>query len=179
MPQTSWLTTYHRENVMSYMSFCQILAITALAFFPLTPWAPADEQVPFAARLEGFADPKFNQDGTISNTELAVGQATHLGLVIWESAELATPTGPDTLHVEGSFTMTAADGDQVFGIYETTGTINWELFTGRFIGCYEVTGGTGRFAKVTGAGVIIGDGNLLEPYEIVGSLTGSTSPPNQ
>jgi hypothetical protein len=75
--------------------------------------------------------------------------------------------------------MTAANGDQVFGIYETIGTINWDLFTGRFIGCYEVTGGTGRFANATGAGTILGDGNLLEPYEIVGSLTGSMSQSNQ
>jgi hypothetical protein len=132
----------------------------------------------FKARLAGFADPKFNDDGTISNTENAVGQATHLGRFTWVSTELAVPVGPNTLHVQGSFTITAANGDELEGTYETTGTVDWETFTGYFIGPYWVTHGTGRFAQATGSGTIIGVGNLLDPYEIVGSLSGTMSQPN-
>jgi hypothetical protein len=165
---------------MCCTSFYRVLAITAaLALLPWSPKASADEMLPFEARLEGFAVPVPQPDGTISNTEIAVGQATYLGLFSWMSEEEAKFTPQGTLHVTGSFTMTAANGDQVFGIYETTGTINWDLFTGRFIGCYEVKGGTGRFANATGKGTIIGDGNLLDPFEIVGSLSGTISQPNQ
>lgn len=165
---------------MSGKSSCFVLAIiAALAQLPWTPAVSADEMLKFEARLAGFADPEFNKDGTISNTENAVGQATHLGLFTWESAELAVPVDPNTLHVTGSFTMTAANGDQIVGTYETTGTVDWETFTGFFIGTYWVTGGTGRFAHATGTGTIIGVGNLLDPYEIVGSLSGTMSQPNQ
>jgi len=163
------------------MFFCRavITATLAVAGMALGPLALAGEMVPFEGRLEGFAAPVFNGDGTISNTEAAVGQATHLGLFTWASQELAMFTGPNTLHVVGSFTMTAANGDQVYGTYETIGTIDFETFVGTFVGPYVVTSGTGRFANATGSGTIVGVGNLLDPFEIVGSLTGTISQPNQ
>ena len=165
---------------MSCKSIYRFLAIAAaLALLPWAPKVSADEMLPFEARLEGFADPVFHPDGTISNTENAIGQATHLGLFAWHSVEEARFISETTLHVCGSFTMTAADGDQVFGTYETIGTADFATFVGTFIGEYKVKGGTGRFGNAGGGGTIIGVGNLLKPYEIVGALTGTISQPNQ
>ena len=165
---------------MSCKSIYRVLAITAaLALLPWAPMASADEMLPFEARLEGFADPVFHSDGTISNIENAIGQATYLGLFAWHSVEDARFISDTTLHVCGSFTMTAADGDQVFGTYETIGTADFVTFVGTFIGEYTVKRGTGRFSNARGGGTIIGVGNLLSPYEIVGSLRGMISQPNQ
>jgi hypothetical protein len=151
-----------------------VVLVTALSF-----GAPvlAVDLVPFEAQLEGFANPVFNPDGTISNTEVAVGQATHLGLFTWASEELAVFTGPDQLSVVGSFTLTAANGDQVFGTYETVVTIYFPSLT--ILGQYVITGGTGRFVNATGTGRFVdATGSLLAPFEIGGSLSGTISRPN-
>jgi hypothetical protein len=150
-----------------------ILLAVALSF-----GAPAatDELVPFSAQLEGFASLAFNPDGSISNTETAVGQATHLGFFTWASEELAVFTGQNQLSVVGSFTMTAANGDQVFGTFEAVGTMDFPFVI--FLGQYVIAGGTGRFANATGSGTTIGIGNLLPPFDIVGSLSGTISHPN-
>lgn len=165
---------------MCHMPCCRAFVIVAVALALLlhVPSAPADELVPFEVNLVGFAAPVFNKDGTISNTEVASGNATHLGLVTWNSQELATPISENQLSVCGSFTLTAANGDKVFGTYETIGTIDFSTFIGKFEGPFVITGGTGRFANATGSGTIIGVGNLLEPFEIVGSLSGTISQPN-
>jgi hypothetical protein len=165
---------------VSYCRVAGIAAMVAVAVFPWATTASADEMVPFQARHVGFAAPVFNADGTISNTEVAVGEATHLGLYTWASEELAMFIGPDTLQVVGlSFTMTAANGDKVFGTYEATGKVDFNTFIGAFIGSYEITGGTGRFANATGSGTIFADGNLLDPFEIIGGLSGTISQPNR
>jgi hypothetical protein len=152
-----------------------IAAALAVAIGPWKIAASEDEMVPFEVRLEGFADPTFNPDGSISNTETALGQATHLGLVTWASEELAVFTGPNELKVKGTFTLTGANGDKVFGRYRTIGTVTFPF--GEFKGPFVITGGTGRFANATGGGTIRGLGRLEPPFEIVGSLSGTISPP--
>src|SRR5262245_17668384 len=53
-----------------------VRAILLLAVgLPFGAPAAADELVPFDAQLEGFANLTFNPDGTISNSESAVGHA--------------------------------------------------------------------------------------------------------
>jgi hypothetical protein len=163
--------TNKKERFMSTVHARVLLALVSFG----APVA-AEELVPFEARLEGFANLVFNPDGTISNTEAAVGQSTHLGLFTWASEELAVFTGPDQLSVFGSFTMTAANGDQVFGTFEAVGTIDFPAVT--FVGQYVIEGGTGRFANATGSGTTIGIGSLLPPLGIVGSLSGTISRPS-
>jgi hypothetical protein len=167
---------YVQSRERSHLFDCKRLFIVGMSIFLWAHAVQADEFVPFAARLAGFAAPQFNPDGTITNVENAAGEATHLGKFTWMSEETATFTGPNSLAVTGSFTMTAANGDQVYGTYETAGTVNFPI--GLFVGEYVIKGGTGRFAKATGGGTIIGIGNLQPPFEIVGSLTGSISRPN-
>lgn len=165
---------------MFRMTLCGVVLIASTLAVAVLPWsktASAGEMVPFEAQLVGYAAPIFHPDGTVDNTESAVGNATHLGLVTWESVEFARLTGPGQFHVCGSFTLTAANGDQVFGRYETDGYAD-EMAFGHFEGPYCIEGGTGRFANAAGSGTIRGVGNLMSPYEIVGSLSGTISQPN-
>ena len=85
------------------------------------------------------------------------GTATHLGALTTVQSHCVTPPSFDfTL---GEFTLTAANGDQLFGTYE-----------GQFLplapplvaidGELTFTGGTGRFAGATGSGVASGEQNL-------------------
>src|SRR5262245_28017642 len=68
------------------MSTVRAIVLLAVALSSGAP-AAADELVPFDAQLEGFANLTFNPDGTISNSEAAVGHATHLGSFTWASEE--------------------------------------------------------------------------------------------
>lgn len=166
---------------MPRKSICKtvlIVAALAVTVGPRSTAASDYEMLPFEVRLEGFAFPIFNPDGTIDNTEKAGGLATHMGVVDWTSEEHAVPNKDGTLAVEGEFVLTAANGDKVFGCYQTTGRII-AFPMARFEGDFTIKGGTGRFANATGNGKIIGDGSLLAPYEIVGSLSGTISPPGQ
>jgi hypothetical protein len=161
-------------------SFCRVVVIAAalaVAALPQVKTASADELVPFEARIAGYAAPIFHPNGTVDNTENAIGNATHLGLCTWYSVEFAVLTGPGQFHVCGSFTLTAANGDQVFGRYATDGHAD-EMAFGHFEGPYCIEGGTGHFANATGSGTIRGVGNLMSPFEIVGSLSGTISQPN-
>jgi hypothetical protein len=162
---------------MFRLPFCGAVIAAALvvAVWPGTAVAEDDELVPFEVQLEGFASPVFNPDGSISNTELALGESAQLGSVTWMSEEEAVFNDTNELKVKGEFVITMANGDQVFGKYKTIGTIAFPV--GTFEGHFVITGGTGRFADASGNGTIFGVGNLLSPFEIVGSLSGKISRP--
>lgn len=153
-----------------------IAAAVLAAAWPRDSVASDDVMLPFEVRLEGFAFPVFNEDGSVDNVEEATGLATHMGLVAWHSEEHAVPIPGGMLAVKGEFTLTAANGDKVFGCYETVGKII-EFPMARFEGEFTITGGTGRFAGASGSGTIVGDGSLLPPFGIVGSLSGKISQP--
>ena len=100
--------------------------------------------------MEGFSGEATPIDAThVALHPIADGKATHMGNIHFESNEVfdyATST------VVSSFTITAADGDLVFGAINGTLTPDYESLTGQFEGVYEITGGTGRFAGATGEG---------------------------
>jgi hypothetical protein len=145
---------------------------------PATPmWA--GEMVPFEAFLAGYANPVFNPDGTLTNTETGRGHAMHLGLFQGASNETGHFTDvPGQLEIVGSFTLTAANGDQVFGTYSTTAVIDAAAGLVHFDGPYVITGGTGRFANATGSGTIRGVGRVAPPFEVQAFFTGKISQPN-
>jgi hypothetical protein len=108
---------------------------------------------PFKARLAGNAQLSPTDDPcTMRNDENGEGQATHLGHFTWKSVELVNfCTVPGGVAVEASFTMTAANGDLLFGTYETVGLVD-ESGNLDIHGSFEFTGGTGRFSDATGSG---------------------------
>ena len=88
----------------------------------------------------------------LRNDETGDGEATDLGPFTWESVEhVDFCTIPGGVEVSGRFTMTAADGDQLFGKYTTIGLFD-EAGNLRIHGKYHFKGGTGRFAGATGKG---------------------------
>lgn len=103
----------------------------------------------------GCADPAFPDTAAVA----AAGRATHLGAFTLSGTHCES-----WLHsYDGLMTLTAANGDQLTGTYDTT----WEFRDGQVEvqGWLNIDGGTGRFAHATGAlwqdhVITIGDGEF-------------------
>jgi len=132
------------------------------------------EAKPFKATLTGNAHPDFSTFPVVTNEETGEGQATHLGRFKWEDDEVATFAPPDfnTFTVEGTFTMTAANGDKIHGELSTSGFINED---GNLIihGTYQFTSGTGRFAHVAGSGQLEAVGGGGPDFPVTGTFVGT------
>ena len=104
--------------------------------------------LPFRGHIDGHLVTSPTSDPTIlDGVAQAVGIGTQLGSftkVTHDVIDLATDT------VTGSFTMTAANGDLLRGVYSgpfvfgAPGTFSWVLQS-------TITGGTGRFSGASGA----------------------------
>jgi len=147
---------------------------SALVVLCLTAGVGADPQSrPFAVTLDGNASPEFQPDGcTIINDEQGTGQAQHLGRITWESHEVVNACFPDGAHVEGEIVITAADGDQVSGSYQTLAHLDFGAGQVRALGSFQITGGTGRFVNATGQGIISAVGSLAPPSGVLGQMSG-------
>jgi hypothetical protein len=132
------------------------------------------EQRPFSASLAGNASLSGTGDPCVlQNNETATGTGTPLGRFTWESEELASfCANPAGVAVVGSFMITAANGDLLYGVYTALGEFDG---AGNLIirGTYELDGGTGRFAEATGSGDIDGISFLTPGLPVFGSLAGT------
>jgi hypothetical protein len=88
----------------------------------------------------------------------ASGKATHVGAFTKVTSDVVNIV---TGEVEGSFTITAANGELLTGVYSgfsipdaASGTFTW-LLNATF------TGGTGRFTHATGEFVFIAEGDFV------------------
>jgi hypothetical protein len=165
-----------KEIAMSRMSFCRAVVITAtlvLGAMALSPGMAAANERPFKAMLAGNAHLSPTDDPCVlRNDETAEGEATHLGRFTWVSVEFADfCTIPGGVAVIGSFTMTAANGDELSGEYTTVGLFDE---AGNLIihGTYEFNGGTGRFSDASGNGDIDAIGLLTPGLPVEGTLNG-------
>lgn len=79
---------------------------------------------------------------------LLTGTATHFGLMTFEQDAQVVPTGPSTFSFTGTWTLTAANGDQLFGTAAGTGTRTDPTHV-TYVVDRTSTGGTGRFADAT------------------------------
>jgi len=114
---------------------------------------------PFQGRIDG----QFVATPTLDPTVFlgwahAVGKGTQVGAFTKVTSDI---TNIATGEVEGSFTMTAANGDHLTGVYgglivfgSTPGTFSWVLDA-------TITGGSGRFSGATGEFVFIADGEAI------------------
>ena len=149
-----------------------LLVLVALA---LPMYATAADQVPFKASEAGpFQILGSCGTGGIIVDVTGTGHATELGTYSAHYRECLLPaTGTVTA---GSFTLTAANGDMVFGTYggQAFPTDDPNVLTYDDPGV--ITGGTGRFAGASGSVTQSGLANLAAGnYE--GILTGSVSSP--
>jgi len=136
--------------------------------------------LPFALSLVGHANPDFSQGPcNVRNVESGTGIALHLGAVEWSSEEAVSfcvdPADPGLGQVSGAVVITAANGDQLHGTYETVVHADFAANTLSATGSYVITGGTGRFANAGGAGTLSVTGSLLPPFDVAGRFTGTVS----
>jgi len=124
------------------MMLAAVLAVSAAT-------AVAGEQVPFRGRDAGYFVITPTSDPTVVLTEdFTNGHGTHLGnyqLVAREDINLAT-----LAVTNGSFTITAANGDTIFGTYSGQAEAADRPGVIRYLATGPVTGGTGRFEGATG-----------------------------
>ena len=140
--------------------------------------AVAGENLPFHAVLQGKANPVPTGECTLAYTETGSGVTIHLGKWTWSDQEsvrfLSCPPPGAAIAVTGQFVMVAANGDEIDGTFETTGT--FDPVNGISVqGGYIFVSGTGRFANVTGSGTIAAHGSAAPPFDFVGSLDGVIS----
>jgi hypothetical protein len=98
----------------------------------------------------------------------ATGNATHLGLF--------TVTADWTLAATGNFgtsTWTAADGDEFSTSFARRGVVAPPTIT--FTETHTITGGTGRFANVSGTFTVVQTRGLSMPYNNSATIDGTIS----
>lgn len=162
---------------MPWKFFCNVVAIAAafsVGATVLTPSVATAEQRPFKATVSGNAHLSPTDDPfVLRNDETGQGEATHLGHFTWADVEYADfGEVPGGVAVVGSFTMTAANGDKLYGELATTGSFDTN---GNLLihGSYEFIGGTGRFADASGSGDIDAIAYLSPGLPFEGNLRGA------
>jgi hypothetical protein len=160
---------------MSGKCWCNLLALAlSIGAVALTPAFAAAEELPFEAKLSGNAHLSLTDDPCVlRNDETGEGEATHLGKFTWVDEEYADFCEiPGGVTVVASFTMTAADGDLLYGEFSTVGYFDED---GNLIiqGTFRFVGGTGRFADATGGGDIDAVAFLSPGLPFTGSLEGT------
>jgi hypothetical protein len=149
------------------------LALIALAVSAIVsaPSVAIAEQLPFMANLTGNAFPDFRQYPRVPNHEIGEGEATHLGHFLWEDEELAI-FGMDGATIHGSFTMTAANGDKLYGTFDTVASFDEDRNL-LIEGDYTFAGGTGRFEFATGEGKLFAIGYFVPDFPVEGTFEGN------
>jgi hypothetical protein len=129
---------------------------------------------PFMANIDGNANPVPTSDPCVLlNTETGSGTATHIGkFVITNTESVNFCTNPEGGDINGQFTITAANGDQIFGTYYTVGHFDFQAGQITALGEYQIIGGTGRFTGATGSGQISAVGDLAPPFAVIANLSG-------
>jgi hypothetical protein len=154
-----------------------LLAAVGVCLVALAPAAAARSDVPFKARLSGTAT--FTSPSSVEFH--GAGQATHLGrftnggIAILGPPTDGCPDGAQGIPAVHTETLVAANGDEL-----VIRMVNVACPTGpasfRGTGRWTVTGGTGRFAHVTGAGSNEGNADFAtNTFEL--TLRGTLSRP--
>ena len=151
-----------------------LLLAVALGVGAVTLSVAAAEELPFKAMLTGNAHLSPTDDPSIlRNDETGEGEATHLGHFTWADVEFANFAAiPGGVSVVATFTMTAANGDELYGEFTSVGYFA-DPQTLVIQGEYEFTGGTGRFADASGSGEIDAFAFLAPGLPFIGTIKGT------
>jgi hypothetical protein len=152
--ETKRTNPFITTNSLAIAVFWLVTIASLLLFADLVR---ADE-LPFKGRIDGnfIASPTSNLPIFVSEAH-AVGNATHTGAFTKVTSDVVNIV---TGEVEGSFTMTTANGDLLTGVYSgftvpaPDGSFSWVLNA-------TFTGGTGRFVHATGEFVFIAEGEYV------------------
>ena len=151
-------------------------ALIGIGALEVCPAVATAAERPFMAMWNGNASLQDTDDPCVKrNDETGQGDATHLGRFTWASVETvdfcAIPNGVAV--IGETFTMTAANGDRLFGKYKTVGKLNDAKDTLIIRGTFEITGGTGRFAGATGGGDLYATAYLAPGLPFIGAYYGT------
>jgi hypothetical protein len=120
----------------------RLVTVVASAFIAALPaWAAAAE-VPLVGRAEGAVTSLAPAPDGVVLTVLAQGKASHLGIFTREERIVLDPVANT---FTGTMVFTAANGDRLAGTLEGA-----FVAPGSATGTYAFSGGTGRFAQVSG-----------------------------
>lgn len=126
------------------------LAGLALAVGVLLPGSAVagvgGSDLPFKGTASGYGTTNLL---TGEHHNVLTGPVSHFGLSSFEQQGQLAPTGPGTFDWFGTWTLTAANGDQMVGT--STGTVSFAAdgVHSTFVGNYVSSGGTGRFGDAT------------------------------
>ena len=152
--------------------FTLAVAACLTLVLPVTMIASGSSR-PFKASIHAFAAPVPTGPCELTNAEEGAAQVTHLGRSTMASNEVVDLfSNPEGAEITGQFTMTAANGDQLFGTYETLGHLDFGIGEVTFSGQFTITGGTGRFEGASGGGAIEGSGSLAPPFDVFAQMNG-------
>jgi len=120
-------------------------ALVGLLAVPMASAGTGGTDRPFTATLSGvatFVVPQGCPPNCQAFTSVgdAMGQVTHLGLVTYHSTHLPYDVAN---HLDGHMTLTAANGDELYGVYDYVLGGSGPLVV-------TFTGGTGRPADASG-----------------------------
>ena len=148
-----------------------LIALLALPALALPMQAAAADQPP----LKGAESGTFQllgpcETGGVVLEVTGTGQSTQLGHYSGRYRECLDPaTGAVTA---GTFTLTAANGDKVFGTYSGQASPTDDPTVVAYDDPGVITGGTGRYAGASGTMTTSGHANLATG-EYEGTITGS------
>ena len=149
-----------------------LLAAVIVAFAPQSAWAK--DPVPFRAVFDTAFESTVNFP--FANVHvIGEGRATHLGLTAIETTDqvvnLLTGEATATYH------FTSAKGDEVVVEMDFLALVTPTGFS--FSGSWEITDGTGRFAKASGSGTLDGRADFTGPTDGLGhfTMTGTIASP--
>lgn len=96
--------------------------------------------------------------GTIFGTGIA-SQAGKISITSTDCINPMDPTFTAFSFSSDQLVITAANGDKIFAMYGGTFSVQGQF--GIISGGYQIVGGTGRFARATGAGAVTGQEDML------------------
>jgi len=115
--------------------------------------------------------------GIYTTRDTAQGELRHLGRYTMTARELVNS---NTLEItDGEFTITTANGDTLTGTYSGTGKPSNTPNVITYDVAGPITGGTGRFANVSGVILFLGTADLMTGKftdQVVGVLLGFDDP---
>lgn len=159
-----------------------LLLLVFFGIFASTFVAPADEgsqgTITFRSDLALISLPATSSNGCPTNTArfdvTGSGSATNLGAT---SVSEFVCLDEGTLLFTAQFTLTAENGDRVFGAASGFG-VPTSATTFDIRGTWNFKDGTGRFKRIRGNGAALGHVNLVtgaSPHELIGNISNMDS----
>jgi hypothetical protein len=136
---------------------------------------------PFFSVSHGNANPVPIDPCTLKNHETAMGFALPIGAFTSTADEIVrllscsppSPPGP-AIEVSSKFKMVTANGDEIYGELQTTGT--FDPVNGVSVqGSYRFLSGTGQFTHLKGSEIVLAHGAPSPGTDFVGTFIGTIS----